>query len=767
MISSALESLTNNYLYNSMSMNMPSASTTPSSNPPIQPISNYKQQLMQHHQQQDQLIPHNYMQSANIERSASLSSSLTSPTSPSSSSSTSSTSSSTNGHHANALFSVDNILNAASALNSSPYQSPAVYSQYQYGHFQAHHQSNPSSQYYANNGYTNPNQFDLNAYGHSLAPSATKCSDLAESSSAIAPNDDNKKSTEIAGHIKQEPLGLNPANQILNSINAASPYPASSLDLPCLNNSNKENSMMNQSVQLKKKLNDEYEYESEARDELSRREDADGADLEGEEDEDSEEMGEYDDEDEMSDMSDGEDAENGNDSLSSSVKKLKNPRKKPKLDESAFNLTPSANQQADAHLQAKLEPSVGYSPYSSMPMANQGFSAKMMMPSNGLSSKKRKRRILFTKQQTTELERRFKDQKYLSAPDRENMARRLGLTATQVKIWFQNHRYKMKKSTKEPKQQASNQSTTVSSSSSSSSSTSSTSSNSNGSSYYSASLANSGIKDEFYSDNLRRGSGAPVVLVKNGKSTSNKHNQPQQQAGSSYSLDNSKQIKLSSKTSEELHEAAKDQTVGFYNASYTMPAGYADFNASQVYNDSNRPFYYNSQCLYNGAGSAGPASANLMNGYRQTQASGYTSQDLAKTQTNSLVTTVAGSAGLRQQASEGFSNFNTQNAGYSQSSFNGLNASTSPASNSSPSSILPLLANNQGVESKQNTTPPLANYNYAAQALPAYSSASFAALNGKISPANVNQVSASANGNYLAGSANANGSFQYTYGSYW
>jgi hypothetical protein len=61
-------------------------------------------------------------------------------------------------------------------------------------------------------------------------------------------------------------------------------------------------------------------------------------------------------------------------------------------------------------------------------------------------NKKRKRRILFSKQQTWELERRFKTQKYLSAPERENMARLLGLSATQVKIWFQNHRYKMKKS---------------------------------------------------------------------------------------------------------------------------------------------------------------------------------------------------------------------------------------------------------------------------------------------------------------------------------
>jgi hypothetical protein len=59
--------------------------------------------------------------------------------------------------------------------------------------------------------------------------------------------------------------------------------------------------------------------------------------------------------------------------------------------------------------------------------------------------KKRKRRILFNKQQTLQLERRFRQQKYLNAPERESMARSLGLSATQVKIWFQNHRYKMKK----------------------------------------------------------------------------------------------------------------------------------------------------------------------------------------------------------------------------------------------------------------------------------------------------------------------------------
>ncbi|EDO33948.1 predicted protein [Nematostella vectensis] len=59
--------------------------------------------------------------------------------------------------------------------------------------------------------------------------------------------------------------------------------------------------------------------------------------------------------------------------------------------------------------------------------------------------RKKKRRILFTKSQIFELERRFRQQKYLSANEREQLARIIDLTPTQVKIWFQNHRYKFKK----------------------------------------------------------------------------------------------------------------------------------------------------------------------------------------------------------------------------------------------------------------------------------------------------------------------------------
>ncbi|KAL0120839.1 hypothetical protein PUN28_008487 [Cardiocondyla obscurior] len=58
---------------------------------------------------------------------------------------------------------------------------------------------------------------------------------------------------------------------------------------------------------------------------------------------------------------------------------------------------------------------------------------------------KRKPRVLFSQTQVYELEQRFKQQRYLSAPEREMLAQTLKLTSTQVKIWFQNRRYKNKR----------------------------------------------------------------------------------------------------------------------------------------------------------------------------------------------------------------------------------------------------------------------------------------------------------------------------------
>lgn len=52
---------------------------------------------------------------------------------------------------------------------------------------------------------------------------------------------------------------------------------------------------------------------------------------------------------------------------------------------------------------------------------------------------------MFTELQLMGLERRFDKQKYLSTPDRIELAESLGLSQIQVKTWYQNRRMKWKK----------------------------------------------------------------------------------------------------------------------------------------------------------------------------------------------------------------------------------------------------------------------------------------------------------------------------------
>ncbi|XP_035772737.1 muscle-specific homeobox protein tinman-like [Anopheles albimanus] len=72
-------------------------------------------------------------------------------------------------------------------------------------------------------------------------------------------------------------------------------------------------------------------------------------------------------------------------------------------------------------------------------------SSRCELRKNGKLRAKRKPRILFSQGQVLELERKFRQQRYLTAPERETLASILKLTPTQVKIWFQNRRYKSKR----------------------------------------------------------------------------------------------------------------------------------------------------------------------------------------------------------------------------------------------------------------------------------------------------------------------------------
>ncbi|CAG7829442.1 unnamed protein product [Allacma fusca] len=92
---------------------------------------------------------------------------------------------------------------------------------------------------------------------------------------------------------------------------------------------------------------------------------------------------------------------------------------------------------------------------SSYGLNNSNFSNMSSMVScNTNGSGRRKRswsRAVFSNLQRKGLEKRFQLQKYITKPDRRQLAATLGLTDAQVKVWFQNRRMKWRHS-KEGKQ---------------------------------------------------------------------------------------------------------------------------------------------------------------------------------------------------------------------------------------------------------------------------------------------------------------------------
>lgn len=131
----------------------------------------------------------------------------------------------------------------------------------------------------------------------------------------------------------------------------------------------------------------------------------------------------------------------------------------PKQDIKYTTLTSVASSASSVPIKSEVfnEPTVSKNPEDDLSVDESIESADEMVADeqslNGIplratqssSDKKRKRRVLFSKSQTFELERRFRQQRYLSAPERESLASMIGLSPTQVKIWFQNHRYKTKR----------------------------------------------------------------------------------------------------------------------------------------------------------------------------------------------------------------------------------------------------------------------------------------------------------------------------------
>ncbi|XP_048518667.1 homeobox protein Nkx-6.2 isoform X2 [Dendroctonus ponderosae] len=83
-----------------------------------------------------------------------------------------------------------------------------------------------------------------------------------------------------------------------------------------------------------------------------------------------------------------------------------------------------------------------------LPVPHNSPSPPSNIPCSGSNSKRKRSwsRAVFSNLQRKGLERRFQLQKYITKPDRRQLAATLGLTDAQVKVWFQNRRMKWRHS---------------------------------------------------------------------------------------------------------------------------------------------------------------------------------------------------------------------------------------------------------------------------------------------------------------------------------
>ncbi|CAJ0942877.1 unnamed protein product, partial [Mesorhabditis belari] len=85
-------------------------------------------------------------------------------------------------------------------------------------------------------------------------------------------------------------------------------------------------------------------------------------------------------------------------------------------------------------------------PQPTNPFWKLGNEGEEKLEDEGSDNEKRKRRrVLFDPWQYRKLEERFQKSPNILQPERREFSQKIGLTENQIKIWFQNKRYKMRK----------------------------------------------------------------------------------------------------------------------------------------------------------------------------------------------------------------------------------------------------------------------------------------------------------------------------------